>query len=617
MPVPSHAAGLLEQVSALRDEGLQLERELATTLEGIQPALRPSARNLLHYLALRRHDIRPLQRELAMLGLSSFGLLESHALASLNAVAARLEEMDGSPASPPPEPPVDFIIGPRHLRENTRNLLGEARDGREVRIMVTLPSEAATDPDLIPALIETGMEIARINCAHDDAKTWLAMVQRVRAAALAQGRECRIQADLAGPKSRTGGIRPLGCVLKIRPERDFRGRLIREALLWLTSQASPPQPRAPGVPALLFQGKGLERLKAGDRLQLTDARGRLRVARVIQAGPDGSLLAFDHTAYIEDGTIINATRGRRHLLRGLLGGAPAIPEEIRLKVGDPLLLTRADLPGYAGVRNEAGEMSEPARIHCTLEAAFEQARPEQRVWLDDGRIGGIIVSNDGQVMRIAITHAAPNGSRLKEEKGINFPDTDFHTPSLTAKDLADLGTLAPHVDLVALSFLRTPDDVVRLQGHLERLDATSLGIVLKIENRQAFENLPSILLAGLRSPRLGVMVARGDLAVEMGFERLSEVQEEILWLCEAAHVPVIWATQILESLAKSGAPSRPEVTDAAMSIRAECAMLNKGPHIIEAMRFLSGVLSRMEGHYSKRMAMRRRLAIADHVRRED
>lgn len=607
-----HAAGLLKQVSALRDEGLQLERELSATLEGIHPALRPSARNLLHYLALRRHDIRPLQRELAMLGLSSFGLLESHVHASLNAVTARLEEMSAHSQGRPPEPPVDFLSGPQRLHDHARQLLGEARDGREVRIMVTLPSTAATDPDLIPALLEAGMEIARINCAHDDAKTWLAMIQRVRAAALTQGRECRIQADLAGPKSRTGLIRTLGHVLKIRPERDFRGRVTHEALLWISADHRPAP--IPKVPALLFQGQGLEHLKAGDRLQLTDARGRLRVARVIQAGPDGALLAFDHTAYIEDGTLINATRGRKHLLYGLLSGAPAILEEIRLKVGDTLLLTRADDPGRAGVRNEAGEMSEPARLHCSLEVAFEQARPEQRVWLDDGRIGGVIVANDGQIIRLAITHAAPEGSRLREEKGINFPDTEFHTPALTPKDLEDLEVLAPHVDMVALSFLRTPGDVIDLQKQLERLGASQPGIVLKIENRQAFENLPSILLAGLRSPRLGVMVARGDLAVEMGFERLSEVQEEILWLCEAAHVPVIWATQILESLAKSGAPSRPEVTDAAMSIRAECAMLNKGPHIIEAVRFLSGVLSRMEGHYSKRMAMRRRLAIADHVR---
>jgi len=611
MPIHSCAAELLEQIHALREEGMQLEQELATTLDSIQPAHRASARNLLHYLALRRHDIRPLQRELAMLGLSSFGLLEAHVLASLNAVAARLEELDSRPVSPPPEPPVDFVSGPRHLHENARNLLGEARDGREVRIMVTLPSAAATDPGLIPALIEAGMEIARINCAHDDAPTWLAMIQRVRAAALAQGRECRIQADLAGPKSRTGTIRPLGCVLKLRPERDFRGRVTCEARLRLSAQAVPPGTST--IPALHFQGKGLQDLKVGDQLRLTDARDRPRIARVVEVDTDGAILAFDHTTYIEDGTIIHATRGRHHLLRGVLSGAPAIPEDIRLKVGDPLLLTRANLPGCAALRNEAGEVIEPARIHCTLEAAFEQAQPEQRVWLDDGRIGGIIVSNDGATLRLIVTHAAPEGSRLKAEKGINFPDTDFHTTALTDKDLHDLEVLAPHIDLVALSFLRTADDVLQLQGQLERLNATGLGIVLKIENRQAFENLPRILLAGLRNPRLGVMVARGDLAVELGFERLSEAQEEILWLCEAAHTPVIWATQILESLAKSGAPSRPEVTDAAMSIRAECAMLNKGPHIVEAVRFLSAVLSRMEGHYSKRMAMRRRLAIATNI----
>ena len=82
------------------------------------------------------------------------------------------------------------------------------------------------------------------------------------------------------------------------------------------------------------------------------------------------------------------------------------------------------------------------------------------------------------------------------------------------------------------------------------------------------------------------MIARGDLAVEVGFERLAEVQEEILWLCEAAHVPVIWATQVLESVAQTGQPSRAEVTDAAMAERAECVMLNKGPHIGEAVRAL-------------------------------
>jgi pyruvate kinase len=106
------------------------------------------------------------------------------------------------------------------------------------------------------------------------------------------------------------------------------------------------------------------------------------------------------------------------------------------------------------------------------------------------------------------------------------------------------------------------------------------------------------------------MVARGDLAVEVGFERLSEVQEEILWLCEAAHVPVIWATQMMEGLAKRGSPSRAEVTDAAMSSRAECAMLNKGPNIVETVAFLREVLRRMDTHQYKRKAMLRKLRVS-------
>ena len=107
------------------------------------------------------------------------------------------------------------------------------------------------------------------------------------------------------------------------------------------------------------------------------------------------------------------------------------------------------------------------------------------------------------------------------------------------------------------------------------------------------------------------MVARGDLGVEVGFERLSEVQEEILWLCEAAHIPVIWATQVLESLAKGGIPSRAEVTDAAMSSRAECVMLNKGPYILQTVKFLCDVLKRMESHHEKKTAMLRKLSISE------
>ena len=149
-----------------------------------------------------------------------------------------------------------------------------------------------------------------------------------------------------------------------------------------------------------------------------------------------------------------------------------------------------------------------------------------------------------------------------------------------------------------------------LQARLAELGAPDLGIVLKIETRQGFENLPSLLLAAMRSRAVGVMIARGDLAVECGYQRLAEAQEEILWISEAAHVPVIWATQVLESLAKTGMPSRSEITDAAMGERAECVMLNKGPYVVEAVKTLDDILRRMQAHQEKKRSMLRKLRVA-------
>ena len=181
------------------------------------------------------------------------------------------------------------------------------------------------------------------------------------------------------------------------------------------------------------------------------------------------------------------------------------------------------------------------------------------------------------------------------------------------QDLAQLDFAVACADMVGLSFVRSPEDVLNLERELDCRKGSHLGIVLKVETRAAFEQLPNLLLTALRSPPVGVMVARGDLAVEMGFERLAEVQEQILWLCEAAHVPVIWATQVLESLAKKGLPSRAEVTDAAMSGRAECVMLNKGPHVLNAVRFLDNVMTRMQTHQTKKRAMLRKLSVSDRI----
>jgi pyruvate kinase len=182
---------------------------------------------------------------------------------------------------------------------------------------------------------------------------------------------------------------------------------------------------------------------------------------------------------------------------------------------------------------------------------------------------------------------------------------------LTPKDREDLRFIDGRADMVGYSFVRTESDVQALQSHLATVGGHKLGIVLKIETRGAFEQLPALLLAAMRSPSAGVMIARGDLAVECGYERLAEVQEEILWMAEASHTPVIWATQVLENLAKEGIPSRAEITDAAMSERAECVMLNKGPYVVEAVRVLDDILTRMQTHQRKKSPMMRELGLAD------
>jgi pyruvate kinase len=118
-------------------------------------------------------------------------------------------------------------------------------------------------------------------------------------------------------------------------------------------------------------------------------------------------------------------------------------------------------------------------------------------------------------------------------------------------------------------------------------------------------------MALMKSHPVGVMIARGDLAIECGWERLAEIQEEILWLCEAAHIPVVWATQVLESLARKGSPSRAEITDAAMAQRADCVMLNKGSHILTTIKMLSDILARMEEHQHKKTAILKNLKVTE------
>ena len=595
-------------LARLRSEALALEQEFASDIKRVRAPYRKSARNLVHYMAVRRHDVRGLQLELQRLGLSSLGRMEANVLPTLDAVLRALDRLAGSGRDGAPPASLDPRAGDRLLRDHASRMLGPHPKHRLVRIMVTMPSGAADDPGLIGGLLEHGMDIMRINCAHDGVETWARMVANRRLEADRLGRECRVAFDLAGPKLRTGPLARGPEVLKVKPQRDAFGRVTNPARLYLSADAPDADPHTPeGCVRVPVAAALLAAARTGDQLRLRDARGRRRRLTVLEVTLGGCVCTSERTLYLTSGMAVGLYRERERILEGAVGPLPALPQALELRAGDTLRLTRDQAPGE-NARLEAGEVR-PAQIACTLPQVFVDAKPGQRILFDDGKIAGVIRSVGSPSLEVEVTHAVGGAAKLRAEKGINLPDTDLNLSALTGKDLEDLRFIVEHGDMVSLSFVRHREDIEALIAELDRLGGQRLGIILKIENRQAFEHLPDLLLSALQHAPVAVMVARGDLGVEVGFERLAEVQEQILWLCEAAHVPVIWATQVLESLAKRGVPTRAEVTDAAMSGRAECVMLNKGPYIAEAVAFLDNVLRRMKAHQSKKTAMMRRLKV--------
>jgi len=487
----AQAEALLTELESLSQEVEQEGRETfgswRTSIE--RRGFCPSALNLAHYLALRRRDLRPLQRALIPWGLSSLGRSEAHVMASLDAVIATLTLIARPDDAPNrPHPPIHrFFRGERALRRNVDAVFGPQARTRRVRIMVTMPLTAATDYALVRDLMARGMDCARINCAHDGPDAWSAMIAHIRQAEAELGCRCRVLMDLGGPKARTGQV--------------------------------------------------------------------------------------------------------------------LLPDKRRVYRGDAILLTPE--PPQKRIRNL------PIQVESQLPEALAQLAIGQHVWIDDGKIGALVedIVPEGVVLRV--NHASLTGSKLREEKGMNFPDSDLSLDPLTEDDLAALDFVAQHADLIGYSFVQTREDVQRLQDEINRRlppeRAREIGIIAKIETRRAVHNLPEILIQAAGKQPFGVMIARGDLAVELGFQRLAEMQEQLLWICEAAHAPVIWATQVLETFVKKGTPSRAEITDAAMGSRADCVMLNKGDFIVDGVAMLDDVLMRMQEHQIKKRAQLRAL----------
>ena len=596
---------LASELTALRDRLLTAEEEHADLIDRVRERHRDSARNLVHYVALRGTDLRPLQDALSDVGLSSLGRMEAGVLGHVDAVLAAVHALDagrgGARHDALPAPDDDALTparGREILARDAASLLGPARPDRAARIMVTLPSEAAEDPGLVAGMAEAGMDLARVNCAHDDEAAWAAMIEAVRACGTPDRPAPLVAMDLAGPKVRTGPIEPGPRVVKVKPARTPAGVVTEPSRVWLSPAGAQGQDTPDGavvVPLDEVDPEVLAGLAAGDELALTDARGSDRVLRVERAGRAGVLVRAERTVYWGAGMRLTTPRGAL-----VVGELPPLEQAMRVHRGEQVVLTRSLDPVPAVT-------APPYRIGLTLEQAFQDVSPGDRVFIDDGRIGAEVTAVGPDEITLDVVEVGPKGAKLKAEKGVNFPDTDLAIPALTQEDLAHIPFVARHADMVNMSFVRSADDVAQLIEALRAEDAQDVDITLKIETVAAFEQLPRMLLEAMRWRDVGVMIARGDLAVEAGFERMAELQEEILWLCEAAHVPAIWATQILESLAKTGLPSRAEITDAAMAQRAEAAMLNKGPYIEEAITALGDILGRMGGHARKKRDMLRRL----------
>lgn len=455
------------------------ENDFASLIVKTHPSNRKTALNLLHYLVLRCLDIRDLQDHLHAAGLSSLASSESHIRGQLQSILGHLGVSVGAQ-----QPLFDYKASKESTRQKVSTLFGQ-RDNEQIPfIMVTLDTCYADDYAGIKNLVQSGMNIARINCAHDDESTWFRMIQHIRRATKVTGMPCKIYMDLAGPKIRT-----------------------------------------------TFKGKDKLKVAEGHQILLTD-------------------------------------------------------DENLKKDG----------------KNVVG---------CTVPAIAQQLRIGDTVLFDDGLIEARVEKNDGHFATLQIMRISSKKPYIKKEKGINFPDTLLIVPALTEYDKHCLPFILKYADIVGYSFVRSTQDIMELRSAISTIDTTkNISLVLKIETPEAVKNLPSLLFCGLQEENVGVMIARGDLAVEIGFERMSEIQEEILWICEAAHIPVIWATQVLENLNKSGIATRSEITDAAHAASADCVMINKGQYIIRVIETLKDVLTRSGGHHAKKRYIFRTLGIA-------
>ena len=607
---------LIKKVQRLVDYSHALETKCAKKIKKAHPKNKESAKNLVHYIALRQHDVRKLQNQLAILGLSSLSHSESHVASNLQLILSNLNRFDNNNEELPEDVHPSLLQGQKLLTLNTEALLGLPTQDRNGRIMVTMPLQAAHDYGLVKDLIRLGMNAARINCAHDSEAEWLAMISNIKKAKKSLNLECKIIMDLAGPKIRTGKLDSGPKILKWSAIKNIQGEIVEPAIISLKSCGiQGPEPNNSKHNAFIYMPQEwLEKLRKEDRIVLSDLRGKKRKLKVVGLTETGILAASKQTTYVEPGTVLRLYRPSiGEIASAPISDVKSLNAPIVLRIGDLLRLTKDQESGHPAILNDHGDVIKPASVACTYPEIFKDVKQEEPVYFDDGKIAGRIITAATDHLTIEITAAKPNGSKLRADKGINFPESKIKLTGLTNKDLKDLDFIVEHADIVGVSFVNRSSDIKFLLKELKIRQNQHIGIIVKIETQKGFKNLPWILLTAMQNYPIGVMIARGDLAIECGWVRMAELQEELMWFCEAAHIPVIWATQVLDRLIKTGLPSRAEITDAAMAQRAECVMLNKGPYILNGIKILDSILRRMQQHQTKKYSKLRRLGVSNSV----
>lgn len=433
-----------------------------------------SKENLKAYNLLRKKHTFELESMLLQAGFTTFSNIHPHIHYSIHKMQnnynmKKIHDLKDTPLTPEVS----------HQIKQNRNvsLLGK----NKTSIMVTLQASMLENPKIIHDLLSQGMNIARINCAHDSPAIWKRLVETIRRAESELGMNgppCKIHMELAGPKIRVKKI--------YYPEKH-------------TENERP-----------FFNVK------------------------------QGDIITIARENYATD---------------------------LSLK------------------KDKIFSINSPK--------ALWNVQVKDRVYFNDGKIIGQVCFVKEETIGIEVIKTTKKSVKIREESGVNFPDSFVHfiMPAITETDIEILPLVYELSDTIGLSFVHYPRDLEKFRELLSSFPPKNIGVIAKIETKEAFHNLTKIIIEGLSFDAFGIMIARGDLAIELGFTNLASIQEEIIHLCQAAHIPFIWATGVLENLTKKGMPLRSEMTDAFHGLQADCVMLNKGDYIIEAVKTVNDLIA--------------------------